>query len=402
MKLRIFGLATILIFVSSFILTGKSHIDKLQGIHYDYTSIPCFKADNPESGQNLQIDVHTANNFNDFHTSYTLLQDGIIAMEARDGTVWARQFGGYLMRSTNHGSNWDFVHEFEATIQGIHVNDYGDIFVSISKDRWSPVGTGKLYRSSDDGETFCKVLDIQSGAALGWNIASKQETMFVSEYGYKGDNGNNARRVYRSLDCGETWQAIYEPVPRLEYHKHKTLIANDGTVYQSIGDGRNASIKKSADNGCTWQTVVDRFHPTAAIDFDDHILWGLDSGPWHGIARLNKQTEQMEKAFELPLPFRGSCYDMVYAHGVVYAVFMSYQGHSHPGSIWFSKDEGATWDLFGSITKDHSDSSIGLYDIVTDGKYGFINLQAPAQCDYGNQLQYWGTLRFELLNAQET
>ena len=338
-------------------------------------------------------------NFNDFVTEFTLLCGTVSVKAVSDEAIWARgsrpPYRGNLFNSSDHGITWEMVYTFDKPIEGIFIDEPGNIFVSVAADRWSARPNGVLFKSSDGGETFTGVLAIRAGSILNWNMAAGNGVMFVSEYGYKGNSGNNARRIYRSLNHGDTWEVVFSPEPRAEWHNHKILVTREGVIYQSIGDGKNAHIIKSSDNGNTWETVIERFHPTSAIEFETHILWGLDSGPVSGISRYDKETGEMEIAFTLPEPFSGSFYDMAYADGIVYAITVSYSGAHHPASIWYSRDEGDTWNLLGRIDK-YPYHGVGLWNIVTDHKYGYISIQTPLYRN-GKVEFYWGTLRFELV-----
>ena len=343
------------------------------------------------------IDHASIDNFRSFVTEYALLEPNIIAMEACSGIIWAREFlTGNLMKSANHGETWDFVYAFEKPINAIYADGHGNLFVTVTLDRWAAEGTGEVHKSSDGGETFRKVLDVAAGVPVWWNIASRDGVMFMSEYGFKWD-GDNARRIYRSLDFGETWEIIFEPTPMLDYHNHKILITDDGVVYQSIGDGQNAKIIRSFDWGYNWETAVYGFQPTSGIALDGHILWGLDGGPWSGIAWYDRQTGEASEAFVAPKGFRGGpVYDMVMAHGVAYAIILSYEGHDNYASIVYSKDEGATWHLVGYIDG-APEHGIGLNILVADEKFGYIDFGSPIYRD-GVAERFRGTLRFELLN----
>ncbi|MDR2167084.1 MAG: glycoside hydrolase [Clostridiales bacterium] len=336
-------------------------------------------------------------NFRDFSVGYTLLRPGIIVMEAADSVLWAREFGTTsLHKSYDQGDSWVFAYSFNHNIQAIYADGFGNIFVSTSEDRWAEIGTGQLFKSDDGGQNFRHVLNLQSGAAVWWSIASQNGYMLVSEYGFK-QLGNNARRIYRSHDFGENWELIYEPPPIYNYHKHKTLITDDGIVYQSVGDGANARIMRSADMGGSWETVVYGFQPTAAIAFENHILWGLDGGPWMGIARYNRQSTQMEAALVLPYPFYGPSYDMVMVDNVVYAAFLSYAGYEVPAAIFYSKDEGQSWHILGHIEKPSLYWGIGFYAMAADEDFIYIDFGSPIY--QGGDWEFFrGTLRLELLN----
>jgi photosystem II stability/assembly factor-like uncharacterized protein len=342
------------------------------------------------------IDHRPADNFQDFITEYAFLDWGVIVLEADGDTLWAMQFRtGNLMKSTDQGESWTMTHQFARPINAVYADGHGNLFVATTLDRWASPGTGEVFKSSDGGQTFRHVLDIRSGAPMRWNFASQNGTMFISEYGYKWLD-NNARRIYRSLNFGETWTIVYEPPQALDYHKHKILITEDGIIYQSIGDGQNAQIIRSADGGYSWTRVVRGFQPTSGIVFDNHILWGLDGGPWMGVARYDRQTGEMTRALTLPEPFSGPAYDMVMAHGIVYAAFLSYGGYAFPASIWFSEDEGKSWYLLGAIHK-APQYGVGLNHMVTDGEFLYIDIGAPITRD-GEVERFRGTLRINLLN----
>ena len=346
----------------------------------------------PASG----IDRRSADNFHDFITDYAFLDWGIIVLESDDDTLWATQFRtGNLMKSTDHGESWTLAYQFTKPINAIYADGYSNLFVTTTLDRWAAIGMSEVFKSSDGGMSFRRVLDIEAGAPMRWNIASQGGTMFISEYGFKWLD-NNARRIYRSLDFGETWVTVHEPPQTIDYHNHKILITKDSVIYQSIGDGKNAQIIRSFDNGNTWTQAISGFQPTSGIAFETHILWGLDGGPWMGVARYDKQTGEMTRAFVLPEPFSGPSYDMILKDGIVYAAFLSYEGYDFPASIWYSKDEGINWHQLGYIEKTPQ-AGVGLNHIVADERFAYIDISTPIVRN-GKIDLFRGTLRIELLN----
>ncbi|MCL2854800.1 MAG: hypothetical protein FWE21_04190 [Defluviitaleaceae bacterium] len=342
----------------------------------------------------VTVDARPAENFVDFVVDYAFIA-GLIPMAACEDYLWAAEFRtGNLINSNNHGEDWQSVYAFAMPIQAVHVDDARNIFVSVAEDRWAEIGTNQLFRSEDGGESWEKVLNVQSGAVIWWNIASQNGTMFVSEYGYKG-YGDNARRIYHSTDFGKNWEVVFDPGRQIDHHNHKLIIAPDGVVYQAIGDGQNARIIRSQDLGDSWKTVIYGFLPTSAIAFESHILWGLDGGPWMGIAHHNRQTGEFNVSLNIEPKFYGPAYDMIYAHGVVYAIFLSYQGYYRPASIFYSTNQGDSWQLLGYIDK-LPQYGVGMYQIIHDGRYAYIDFGAPLYRNGYGEL-FRGTLRFELL-----
>ena len=347
-------------------------------------------------------------NFRGFVTDFKLLEYGVMVMEAHDGRLWGVRYTEgtrsiqpnfhILVSSSDHGYTWNEVYRFVNPIETMHLDNFGNIFVATSLDRWGSEGTAELFRSSDYGNSFRIVLDIISGSPYHWSIASADGLMFLSEYGYKGYD--NARRIYRSWDFGKTWEIVYEPEEMYNYHNHKTVIAGN-VVYQSVGDWPNNKILRSLDFGDTWEMAVEGIHPTGAVVFDEHILWGLDSArPYSGVAWYNRLTGEIESVWHPPYPFGGSSYDIGIANGIVYVTFLSYTGiEDHPGSIFFSKNEGQTWELLGYIQK-YVHEGVGLFQLTFDCTFGYIDILAPFE-DYGKERmsRFRGTLRFRLINA---
>ena len=345
------------------------------------------------------INFQPAENFVDFVVDYALIETARIKAVSQ-GYLWALDWEkGSLIKSADQGYNWTHVYDFENEIQAVYFDNYGNLFVSTSKDRWSPMGTGEIFKSHDGGLTFRRVLELEAGAAIWWNIASFYGgLMFVSEYGFKGNEyePNNARRIYRSKNFGETWEIMYDPGETFDLHHHRLLITSDGVVYQSIGDGKNARIIRSLDKGDTWEVVMRRFLPTGGIALDDRILWGLDGGPWMGVALYDRATQQMTNVFDGYPIFNGPIYDMIYTGGVVYAIMLSYFGDTAPAGIFYSIDHGNTWNILGRINKT-VDWGAGLTIIVADDDFIYINAGVPVYRN-GEPSRFIGTIRLATVN----
>ena len=342
------------------------------------------------------VDHRPPENFHQFKTPFVLLQEGVFAMAYQEGTLWGMvDQTGQLVYSSNQGESWGLAHTFPDIIQGIYFDQVGNMFVSTSQNRWGATPTGAIHRSTNGGASFTTVLSGMSGAAVHWNFASLDGTMFVSEYGFKW-HGDNARRIYRSLDFGQTWAVVFDPGPIYNYHHHRIIIAEAGVVYQAVGDGGNAQIIRSTNNGNTWEVVATRYQPTSAIVFDTHILWGLDGGPYYGVMRYCRSTGAISRSLTVPAPFASSNYDMLYANGIVYAMFLSYGGYVHPASIFYSRNAGETWHLLGYIDKAPG-WGVGLLSIVACPRYAYVAITTPIY--HGGQMEnnFYGTLRFRLL-----
>ena len=372
-----------------------------------FSFVACSRTPAPQPMEYIDLDASPIHGFHeialpenlrDFAVAPTFLSPNIHALAAQNGRLWGIQ-GNLLLYSDNHGEDWTPLRRFRNPIDTIHHDDYGNLFVATTEGRWLDPGTAKLFRSSDGGDTFYKVLTILSGAPYHWSIASQNGVMFVSEYGYKGEE-NNARRIYRSLDYGLTWSIVWEPEPTHNWHNHKTVFVGD-VIYQSIGDRPHNHVIRSTDQGETWELAIDDMHPTGALVFDTHVLWALDSGANetrenNGIAWYDRESGEITSVWQTPAPFYGASYALtIDPNGTVYAIFLSYLGDEHPASIWYSRDEGQSWSLMGYIDKPWF-RGVGLWQIEADDKFGYIRLETPIEFD-GAAEYFLGTLRFELI-----
>lgn len=341
-----------------------------------------------------------------FGTKYELLQEHVKVMAVDDYYVWAAagdQDAGYmrsLFRSDDYGNYWEQVYLFDQAIEAIHIMHDGTILVSISNGRWLEDADSKIMRSVDGGKSFEPVLRLESGAAYMWNIASDDDGyVFVSEYGYK-DLPNNSRRIYRSKNYGDSWEIVYEPEEMDGIHNHIINIDNNDSniIYQVVGDNEK-HILRSIDRGRTWESILSGYHPTSVIQIEDNIFWGLDNSPKSGIIKYNTMTEEWGYAFETPKPYSGSIYHMLYVNDVIYAGLLSYSDPSNywDGSIFISRDQGNTWEIFATWPK-YEDKGIGLYKFESLDDYGFIYGSFPVIRD-DKVVNFQGTLRFELLNV---
>lgn len=324
--------------------------------------------------------------------NYKALENGKYVMAAREGEVWFRSGSNSqrLWKSTDHGLTMENTYNFTKMIYNIHFLSDGSMLVATATDSFAGNGDGEVFKSTDGGTTFYKVMDVLSGSPEKWNIdSSPNGTIYLSEYGHKL-LPDNARRIYKSTDFGENWTIVYEPPERHDVHMHKLIIDhyNPDTVYQSIGDVGALEIIKTTDGGMTWDIIHTGAHPTSAINFKNHIIWGLDGHPDYGIYHHDKATDTFTHVFK-PEEGAGSAYSMMNHNGIIYVGFMKYPHQTQPLSMYVSKDEGYNWEKWESWEIETGLSGrLGL--IVNDGVYGYSQASIPVD---GVE----GSIRFDLI-----
>lgn len=328
---------------------------------------------------------------------YELLEENYRVMNYSNelGFLFATNIkdNGVLYISKNDGESFEEIYKFSMKIQGIYITEKNTVLVSTSPNRWENSKESAIYRS-EDLKKFEKVLNIKSGAALNWNFASLENMVFVSEYGYK-KLPDNARRIYKSIDDGESWRVIYNPVEINDYHNHKIIIDKQTkNIYQVFGDTQKG-ILKSTDFGESFQLIKKDIHPTSALIIDNSIYWGLDDSPYSGVVKQNIENDIFKTVFKAPEELGGSIYDMVKIGDKIFIFLTSYDFQKWDGAIFYSEDYGETWNEFNRI-KFVPDIGVGFFNVTANNDYLYISGSIPFEVEKGVYKKYSGTLRFTI------
>lgn len=302
-------------------------------------------------------------------SNVVLLENGysIFEISHEDKVLWARK-DNVLYESTDKGQTFDELYTFDRdTIDTIDLTKGGSLLVSVSNGRFTEDANNVIYRSMDMGKSFEPVLELPSGSAYHWSIASSDnDHVYISEYGYK-KLPDNARRIFKSTDDGKSWLQVFDNGEHDNNHFHRIHVDSDApnTIYQAVGDGDNNTLLVSKDYGETWSSLVEAFNPTGVAESGNYLVWGTDTHPGHGIYVMDKTSHEIVSSFVLPLEFAGPIYDVLNMNGTLYAGVMSYdwESHVHDSTIWYSTDHGFTWDIFKRIEKIPA-YGIGIYKLL--------------------------------------
>ncbi len=187
-------------------------------------------------------------------------------------------YGDGLYRSRDGGQNWENMGLRDSERIGmirIDPRDSSTIFVAAQGPLWSGGGERGLYKSTDGGENWRKVL----GDGLG-NTDEDDQYTGVSEvhmdprnpdvlYAVSWQrlrnvavlmNGGPGTGIHRSEDGGETWRELTEGLPEGNTGKTGFAISpqDPDVVYATIEESnRQGGFWRSADGGETWEKKND-------------------------------------------------------------------------------------------------------------------------------------------------
>ena len=188
-----------------------------------------------------------------------------------------------LYRSNDNGESTTFIYRFPERIKSLFVSSQDTIFVCV---------TGAVYRSSDNGVTFKKSLDLGSSVSFfrhnNGMTETPSKTLAIAEYGNIWDE-NGWRKLaylYYSADDGETLQ-LPSGLETAGTNKHVHLVKYSrllNKLFMADGDNHKKLYVSDSSNASDldpqW-TPVNRFHIqmgayTSIVENEEKILFGTD------------------------------------------------------------------------------------------------------------------------------
>jgi hypothetical protein len=158
-----------------------------------------------------------------------------------------------ILKSTDGGNKW----EIKYVLPGDPLN-VSRIFCD-SRNYVFASGAGSsdygLYRSTDGGNNFTRVIEMTGGIVWGIDEDSSGN-LYAGEY----ENRPLSKfRIWKSTDGGANWSLVYYRHDTTEKNQHvHDLRIHPGTgyIYATIGDGIDDKMLRSKDSGATWTVVL--------------------------------------------------------------------------------------------------------------------------------------------------
>ena len=264
-----------------------------------------------------------------------------MVLELSNGRLVAAEFSGFNIKvSTDGGATWSANKYSDghpnANPRSPFVDSNGNLYFS----KGLAGGNGYLVRSTDDGETWTKVLDSESNAI--WYLAEDLNgDLYCNEYsfGESPTDGWQALNVWKSVDGGITWGKDFT-YPTTARHLHLFAIDSNGNKYLSAAHPQNGAT----DVAATWPyiggAVGSPFTPqgigggmTAFTEATDGtLLFGSDRE--NGIWKLNGTSFVNVFSTELNILTMVTGRDCV-----IYATTSSGDAEE----LYMSADNGITW-----------------------------------------------------------
>jgi photosystem II stability/assembly factor-like uncharacterized protein len=262
--------------------------------------------------------------------------------------------GDGLYKTTDGGDNWTRVgldsteHIAKIAIDPANSNN---IFVAAPGPLWSDSKHRGLYRSTDAGKTWEKVLYIneKAGCADVSIDPTHPNTVYATTWEFRRlpylfNSGGPGSGIYKSLDGGKTWKELTNGLPSKPFGRVVLALAPSAPQNLiAIVENKNTGLFISSDGGETWKSqsasmnVVSRpfYFSSLAIDPSDP-------------KRVYRPGFTFSYSVDGGYSFADASGDGGWMHSDMHAIWINPADKNHlyvgtDGGVYMSLDRGATW-----------------------------------------------------------
>jgi photosystem II stability/assembly factor-like uncharacterized protein len=174
-------------------------------------------------------------------------------------------YGDGIYRSTDGGASWENMglkesHHISKII--VHPEDSNIIWVAAQGPLWTKGGDRGLYKSTDGGRYWKKVLGDDEWVGVTDMAMDPRDPnqLYAATWQHHRNvaaymGGGPGTALYRSTDGGENWEKLSNGLPQSSMGKIGLAISpqNPDVIYAAIElDRRTGAVYRSADRGASW------------------------------------------------------------------------------------------------------------------------------------------------------
>lgn len=261
----------------------------------------------------------------------------------------------------------------------VHPTNENIVYVAAQGPLWNAGGDRGLYKTTDGGKTWEKVLDISENTGVS-DIAMDSrnpEVLYAATYQRRRHvftliNGGPESAIYKSIDAGKTWKKLTVGLPNGDVGRIGLAIskANPDIVYTIIeAEGNSGGFFRSVDRGESWQKRSDHVagspqyyneiftdpdNENLVYSMDTYSRYTLDGGvTWHHLSTKSKHVDD-------------------------HALWIDPDDTKHlllgcDGGLYESFNQGQTWDYKQNLPV------VQFYRVTVDDDFPFYNVYGGTQ-----------------------
>ncbi len=232
---------------------------------------------------NLWKTTNNGMTFSPIFDKYGAYSIGALAIDKQNpNVIWAGTgennhqralaYGDGIYKSVDGGESWKNMglkNSRQIGMIAIHPQKENTIFVAAEGSVWGPGGDRGLYKTSDGGKTWKKVLTISENTGVNNVIIDPvhPDIMYATSeqrrrHVFSKIGGGPESAVYKSEDGGETWRKIMKGLPKVDIGGMGIAISpvNTDIVYLIVeAQNKQGGFYRSSDRGESWVKMSGHF-----------------------------------------------------------------------------------------------------------------------------------------------
>jgi len=175
-------------------------------------------------------------------------------------------YGNGVYRSDDGGKTWKNVGLKTSEHIGriaIDPKDSNTVYVAAQGPLWGPGGERGLFKTSDNGKTWKKILTVSDNTGVTDVVIDPQnpETVYAASYQRRRHmwtliNGGPESAIYKSTDSGATWNKLKAGLPTTDMGRVGLAISlvDSNVIYATVeAADKKGGIFRSSDRGGSWE-----------------------------------------------------------------------------------------------------------------------------------------------------
>jgi photosystem II stability/assembly factor-like uncharacterized protein len=293
-------------------------------------------------------------------------------------------YGNGVYRSDDGGKTWKNVGLKASEHIGriaIDPKDSETVYVAAQGPLWGAGGDRGLYKTTDGGKTWKKILSISDNTGVTDVVIDPQNpsTVYAASYQRRRHmwtliNGGPESALYKSTDAGATWNKLKAGLPTTDLGRIGLAISpvDSNVLYASVeAADRKGGIFRSNDRGGSWERrnefdagamyysriVADPQNVDRIYVMNVFLMVSDDGGKT--LRRLGEKSKHVDN-HEIWIDPKDNNHYLVGCDGGVYE----------------SYDRGTNWEFKSNL------SITQFYDITTDNAAPFYNVYGGTQDNF--------------------
>lgn len=265
-----------------------------------------------------------------------------------------------MFKSSDAGENWtkiglDSTEHISKVV--IHPRNSNIIFVAAPGHLWNDHKDRGLYKSTDAGKTWEKILyiDEKTGCADFMIDPMHPDTMYASTWefrrtAYSFNSGGPGSGLYKSVDGGKTWTKITKGLPSGTYGRiAMTLAPSEPNNLLAIVESESTGLFISSDYGESWKAQSSNSNVSARPFYFSTI----EVDP-NNAKRVYRPAFTVSISDDGGYSFREIVNEAGWVHSDCHALWINPNNTSHmylgtDGGVYMSLDKGNNWIFLNSI-----------------------------------------------------